>query len=520
MIIKRLYKDIDISQKFIQINNQQDFEKIENEKNIQGIITKQPEHIPTSTKELQKKQQPQQKIDQQSQQQIIQLKSTKNTGFFRIMGKDILPYHEIYELKDNDLIFIKDFNEKYKTNITQEYLEQLIGIFELKSGKNFVVSWIDMKDNFTQEEINKYSLNLLEKIYIYWKQARDIYGFPLLRINQRPNYNDKDPRIAFRPRVPEKMKLRKNLKQNDEESYLKLVTLKEEMNRYQLLSKQLILREKYKMQLINQTCANFLSEIYKLEKNYYFLFEEKELFTFQDLDSRKNEIDEDLNQIFKQKQDLDKEYLLNIDTKTLIELSSLKQILQKKNSELVPILSKQQSQIQTQLNGVNLQQSHSILIKNPNLSSSNQNKSTLLNIQANTQINQVTNAVLFQIRSRVGRSNIEFIDKYFEENTRYQDLANYEANYKFNVLEGNKALIQKQNENENQEKNKQENKSYSFSQLDKNKFNKQYFLNIKRKYSKYFDFENFIENESEENKNLKRNISNAIKEFERKKSFA
>lgn len=39
----------------------------------------------------------------------------------------------------------------------------------------------------------------------------------LKRLHWKPHFNDKDPHVAFRPRVAEKMKLRRQMKQNDDE---------------------------------------------------------------------------------------------------------------------------------------------------------------------------------------------------------------------------------------------------------------------------------------------------------------
>ena len=51
---------------------------------------------------------------------------------------------------------------------------------------------------------------------------------PLLRTLWRANIDDANPHAAFRPRDKEKMKLRRNHKPNDEESYNKFKNLRDE----------------------------------------------------------------------------------------------------------------------------------------------------------------------------------------------------------------------------------------------------------------------------------------------------
>lgn len=63
----------------------------------------------------------------------------------------------------------------------EEELEFLIENFEMKSGKDFIINWIDMKDYISNEIRDKYTFTNLEKIYNYWKVKRDLLKRPLLR---------------------------------------------------------------------------------------------------------------------------------------------------------------------------------------------------------------------------------------------------------------------------------------------------------------------------------------------------
>lgn len=76
---------------------------------------------------------------------------------------------------------MKDFNEAHSFNMKESELEELIASFELKSGKDFITTWIDMKDYIPPETRDKYNFTNLEKIYNYWRIKRDQIKRPLLR---------------------------------------------------------------------------------------------------------------------------------------------------------------------------------------------------------------------------------------------------------------------------------------------------------------------------------------------------
>lgn len=63
----------------------------------------------------------------------------------------------------------------------EEDFEFFIESFEMRSGKEFIITWLDMKDHITNDIRDKYTFTNLEKIYNYWKLKRDLLKRPLLR---------------------------------------------------------------------------------------------------------------------------------------------------------------------------------------------------------------------------------------------------------------------------------------------------------------------------------------------------
>jgi len=60
-------------------------------------------------------------------------------------------------------------------------LEALIIAFEMRSGRDFISTWFDLKDHILFDLRDKYNFNNLEKIYNYWRVKRDTIKRPLLR---------------------------------------------------------------------------------------------------------------------------------------------------------------------------------------------------------------------------------------------------------------------------------------------------------------------------------------------------
>lgn len=99
----------------------------------------------------------------------------------RFKSEDVWPKQEKYELADDDIFFLKDFNETHGFSMKEAELETLIETFELKSGRDFIVTWIDIKDKISFDMRDKYTFNNIEKIYNYWRVKRDTVKRPLLR---------------------------------------------------------------------------------------------------------------------------------------------------------------------------------------------------------------------------------------------------------------------------------------------------------------------------------------------------
>lgn len=103
------------------------------------------------------------------------------SSYIRFKPDDVWPQQEKYELADDDLFFLKDFNEQHGFAMREAELEALIIAFEMRSGRDFISTWFDLKDHILFDLRDKYNFNNLEKIYNYWRVKRDTIKRPLLR---------------------------------------------------------------------------------------------------------------------------------------------------------------------------------------------------------------------------------------------------------------------------------------------------------------------------------------------------
>lgn len=104
------------------------------------------------------------------------------SSYIRFKPDDVWPLQEKYELADDDLFFLKDFNEQHGFAMREAELEALIVAFEMRSGRDFIRAWFDLKDDIISPDVrDKYTFNNLEKIYNYWRVKRDTIKRPLLR---------------------------------------------------------------------------------------------------------------------------------------------------------------------------------------------------------------------------------------------------------------------------------------------------------------------------------------------------
>ncbi|KAL4511771.1 hypothetical protein ABPG72_012616 [Tetrahymena utriculariae] len=245
--------------------------------------------------------------NQQTTDDLYKKRRIHTSNYIRIRQDQIWPQQDKYELADDDIVFLKDFNESNNFNMKEEELEFLIENFELKSQKDFMINWIDMKDYISNEQRDKYTFSNLEKIYNYWKGKRDLLKRPLLRLHWKPNFDDKDPQVAFRPRVAGKMKLRGNRKQNDDEQYQKLTQLKEEMIKYKMLVQQIKLREQMKEIILESQSLSFVSELYKQDKQLQYFFVDDVFENYKDLEIKKQKTDEKMNQLHLQNSQLNEQ---------------------------------------------------------------------------------------------------------------------------------------------------------------------------------------------------------------------
>lgn len=120
---------------------------------------------------------------------ITKKRRIMKSNYVRIMHDSVWPIQEKYELADDDVIFLNDLNASASnshphpstTVLAQADMEYLIETFELKSGKDFITTWMDVKDLIEHRITLSYPQNILEKIYNYWRIKRDALKRPLLR---------------------------------------------------------------------------------------------------------------------------------------------------------------------------------------------------------------------------------------------------------------------------------------------------------------------------------------------------
>ncbi|KAL4471542.1 hypothetical protein ABPG74_008435 [Tetrahymena malaccensis] len=318
--------------------------------------------------------------NQQTADDLYKKRRIHTSNYIRIRQDQIWPLQDKYELADDDIIFLKDFNESNHFNMKEEELEFLIESFELKSGKDFAIHWIEMKDYVSNELRDKYTFPNLEKIYNYWKGKRDLLKRPLLRVHWKPNFNDKDPHVAFRPRVADKMKTRGSRKQNDDEQYQKLTQLKEEMMKYKMLVQQIKLREQMKEIILESQSLSFVSELYKQDKQLQYFFVDDVFENYKDLELKKQKIDEKMNQLHQQNSQINDQLtafnLFPVVTHKNSEFLTKKGHLKPTNSSMNKE-SKQNSEFQ----------------KSSEANSNNNNSNNQPNISASNSVN-LQNAIL------------------------------------------------------------------------------------------------------------------------------
>ncbi|CRG97559.1 conserved Plasmodium protein, unknown function [Plasmodium gallinaceum] len=121
-----------------------------------------------------------------------------------------------YDLLKEDEIFLQNLNSYLNIEVNDEDFSKLIDKFEKLTGKSDNKEEINFKDalKVASELKITYKSNVIKDIYSYWKNKRKKLGRPLLRMFWNNSQNSLPHYSVFRPRVKEKMTLRKHKKKN------------------------------------------------------------------------------------------------------------------------------------------------------------------------------------------------------------------------------------------------------------------------------------------------------------------
>ena len=92
--------------------------------------------------------------------------------------------------------------------------EKCIQICEKSSIKELPVMFFDIQ-NTLKEIFEGMQVQRIEEIYEFWKNKRNLLKRPLLRLLWKPSIDDTNPKVAFRPREKDKMKLRRTNRINE-----------------------------------------------------------------------------------------------------------------------------------------------------------------------------------------------------------------------------------------------------------------------------------------------------------------
>lgn len=140
-------------------------------------------------------------------------------NYIRLPAHLNLPLANHYELTEVDLTFVKTHQDRFifkgRQVLTAEFLTKAIIEMELKAGKDmtlprskgWMMSYIEAehKDLLEMDSLEGFA----EIIYNYWKNRREELKFPLLRQLWKPNPDEYNHMLAFRPREREKRSLRR-----------------------------------------------------------------------------------------------------------------------------------------------------------------------------------------------------------------------------------------------------------------------------------------------------------------------
>ena len=169
------------------------------------------------------------------------IKKRKNKlSYIRASCKVLIPSPEVYETSDQDLVFLKDLNDKIAqkgvtASFSQAQFEKVIEKWENEVNKQDIFPYIKLQSkvlDFIDPTLKDYLLDIYNvtqvfqicyKYFQYWKGLREIFKRPILRKYWKViNKDDSNPNTAFRSRENQKMKTRRAQKGNEPENLEKV----------------------------------------------------------------------------------------------------------------------------------------------------------------------------------------------------------------------------------------------------------------------------------------------------------
>jgi hypothetical protein len=142
-------------------------------------------------------------------------------------------------------------------------LKRAITELELKAGKDMTLprskGWMTAFLEKEYKDLLQMDLaeQLAETVYNYWKNRREELKFPLLRLLWKPNPDEYNHMLAFRPREREKRSLRRTNRVVEDEI---IEELYEEFDLASKIVDRLQLREELKLQQVTLQLSSFYSE--------------------------------------------------------------------------------------------------------------------------------------------------------------------------------------------------------------------------------------------------------------------
>eukprot|EP01017_Pseudomicrothorax_dubius_P008950 TRINITY_DN1297_c0_g2_i10.p1 TRINITY_DN1297_c0_g2~~TRINITY_DN1297_c0_g2_i10.p1 ORF type:complete len:542 (-),score=171.87 TRINITY_DN1297_c0_g2_i10:680-2305(-) len=192
--------------------------------------------------------------------------------YIRLAKADNLPRPDLYEASDKDVALIEEINAKLATKpkasngikLTVAAFEAFIRELEIQTDRYEPVP-LESAKLYAEKKLEPALQEYVEEIYNHWRSMRQQLKRSLLRTFWKANISDDtNPRVAFRPREKEKMKLRRSNKGSDISTVKKMQHLRSDLEQLKTMIEAARLREKLKSDMVE---LNFLKfEAQRTEK--------------------------------------------------------------------------------------------------------------------------------------------------------------------------------------------------------------------------------------------------------------